>query len=245
MADVKISTLGGKPLLYDRSAPGHYGVGGVPTQPFMNPVFARECDAMFTELVDRLKADAGLEVSKILTGGVSRSGTGASLHHQNRAFDLDALLFKDGSNWVSTTFPQRPQLYLGIEAVLRRHFGTVLSYDYNRAHQDHFHFDNGTPVKFKSAAKSHVIFIQNVIALVYQTRVGRDGVWGPETERELKTLRQRLGIGALSEVANWKAFLTRVAQDAMAQEKGTVAEPVPAAPAAPRLCHSCGQPLPA
>lgn len=241
MADIRIDNLAGKPLLYDRSSTAHYGVGGVPTRPFINPTFAAECEACFVELVAKLKDDAGLEVEKILTGGVSRAGSGTSLHHQNRAFDLDALLFTDGSNWVSTTFPQRPQLYLGIEAILRRHFGTVLSYDYNKAHRDHFHFDNGTAVKFKTAAKSHVIFLQNVIALVYQTPVGRDGVWGPQTDREVKTLRERLGIGALSNKDNWLAFLEQVARDAMLQEKGTVGE---IEIEGPPTCPCCGQVLP-
>ena len=142
---------------------------------------------------------------------------------------------------MADTFPQRPQLYLGIEAILRKHFGTVLSYDYNRAHEDHFHFDNGTAVKFKTAAKSHVIFVQNAIALVYQIKIGRDGVWGPQTDREVKALRDRFGIGALSNVDNWKAFLDRVAEDAMAQEKGTVGDPQDFEP---ETCPCCGQRLP-
>lgn len=241
MTDIRIDDLAGKPLLYDRSAPGHYGTGGVPTRPFINQTFASECEDCFVELCRRLKDDAGLEVDKILTGGVSRAGSGSSLHHQNRAFDLDGFLFADGTNWVADTFPQRPQLYLGIEAVLRKHFGTVLSYDYNRAHQDHFHFDNGTAVKFKSAAKSHVIFLQNAIALVYQLPIGRDGVWGPQTYREVKALRDRFGIGALSSVSNWKELLDQIAKDAMEQERGTVGDPEDFEP---ETCPCCGQLLP-
>lgn len=242
MADIVIDKFAGKALLYDRSSPAHYGVGGVPIRPHVNKAFADECEACFTELVDKLKAHAGLQVDKILTGGVSRAGQGASLHHQNRAFDLDGLLFTDGSNWVADTFPQRRQLYLGIEAVLRRHFGTVLSYDYNRAHQDHFHFDNGTAPGFKQAAKSHVIFVQNVSTFVYMNPIGRDGVWGPNTERALKTMRERLGIGPVSDKNNWLAFLGKVAEEAMAQEKGLVGA---VAVAPPARCECCGQLLPA
>jgi len=216
MADVRIEKFAGKPLLYDRSAPHHYGTGGVAFRPFVNPAFATACDACFVELVAKLGKHAKLAVAKILSGGVSRSGTGTSYHHKNRAFDFDGLLFSDNSNWVANTFRERPQLYLGIEAVLRKHFGTVLTYDYNKDHEDHFHFDNGTPVGFKQAAKSHVIFIQNVIALVYGTRIGRDGVWGPGTEAALRELRQRLGIGPLSSLPNWLAFLDAIAADAMA-----------------------------
>jgi hypothetical protein len=220
MADKQISTLAGKPLLYDRSTTGHYGVTGIAFKPFINEDFAALCESCFKDLVRRLDQKAGLKIKSILSGGVSRSGTGSSLHHKNRAFDLDAFLFEDGSSWVATSFPARPQLYLGIEAVLRKYFGTVLSYDYNKAHEDHFHFDNGTAVGFKQAAKSHVIFVQNAIALVYGVRIGRDGVWGGETDIALKALRARLGIGPISVAANWTAFLEKVADEAMGLDRG-------------------------
>lgn len=219
MADVRRDSFAGKPLLYDRSAPHHYGRTGITFRPFINPAFATGCENFFTELVARLDQKGALKVTSILSGGVSRAGTGTSLHHKNRAFDLDGLLFTDGSNWVANTFPDRPQIYLGIEAVLRKHFGTVLSYDYNQAHEDHFHFDNGTQTGFKSAAKSHVIFVQNVIALIYGRTIGRDGLWGGETEGALRDLRTELGIGPVSTLANWIAFLDEVADQGMTLDK--------------------------
>ena len=219
MADIRVDSFAGKPLLYDRSAPGHYGRTGISFRPFVNPAFAQSCETCFSELVTRLDQSAGLRTDRILSGGVGRAGTGTSFHHKNRAFDLDALLFDDDSNWVANTFPQRPQLYLGIEAVLRKHFGTILSYDYNQAHEDHFHFDNGTALGFKSAAKSHVIFVQNVLALVYGRAISRDGLWGPETEGALRTLRTQLGIGAVTTLANWIALLDAIADEAMTLDR--------------------------
>ncbi|HEX6218862.1 MAG TPA: extensin family protein [Sphingomicrobium sp.] len=220
MTDIRISTLAKIDLLYDRSAPGHYGVTGIPFKPFINPAFRDQCDTCFEELAEMLATHAGLKVKAILSGGVSRAGQGTSLHHKNRAFDFDGLIFDGGAaNWVATSFPVRPQLYLGMEAVLRRHFGTVLTFDYNKAHEDHFHFDNGTAVGFKQAAKSHVIFIQNVIALIHGERIGRDGVWGGETDGALKALRTRLKIGPVSDVGNWKALLTEIAKAGMSADK--------------------------
>ena len=221
MADNRIDNFAGKPLLYDRSTAAHYGITGISFRPFVNPAFAQNCESCFVELVDRLGQRAGLWVTSILSGGVSRAGTGSSFHHKNRAFDLDALLFDDQSNWVANTFQTRPQLYLGVEAILRKHFGTVLSYDYNTAHEDHFHFDNGTPVGFKPAAKSHVIFVQNVIALVYGSRIGRDGVWGPETDSALRALRARIGVGSISAASNWLAFLDHIANEALTLDRDT------------------------
>lgn len=221
MADIRIDKFGGKPLLYDRTVQSHYGKTGVAFKPSVNQAFAASCDTCFTELIKRLDQTAGLKTTFILSGGVSRAGAGSSLHHKNRAFDFDALLFADGSNWVSKTFPQRPQLYLGIEAVLRKHFGTVLAYDYNQAHEDHFHFDNGTAVGFKTAAKSHVIFIQNAIALVYGSAIGRDGVWGGETEGALREIRTEFNIGPITVPANWTALLDRIADEGMTLDKDT------------------------
>lgn len=217
MADVSVGTLGGRNILYDRHREGDYGVTGVPIKPFMNPAFAKECEACFTQLVSEVEAAKLGPVGSILTGGISRAGTGTSLHHKNRAFDLDGLVIPSG-NWVANTFPQRPHIYLGIEAVLRQHFGTVLSFDYNQAHEDHFHFDNGTSVGFETMSKSRVIYLQNVIVFIYHTKIGRDGVWGPETRGASDKIRKRLGIGGFSNKKNWMQFLRQAAGDAFALE---------------------------
>ena len=141
---------------------------------------------------------------------MGRSGTGRSYHHQNRAFDLDALIFDKHPRWIANTFPQRPFMYLSIESVLRGSFGTVLNYDYNSDHQDHFHFDNGTPVGFKRHARSHTIFVQHTLVRLFQQDVGSggvDGVFGPDTEAALNFVRRELELGGFSEVENWKAYL--------------------------------------
>ena len=232
MADVRVTTLGGKPLLYDRKVNGHYGVTGVPFRPFMQQRFATESDACFTELFALFQAKGMPDVSHILSGGVGRSGTGTSLHHRNRAFDLDGLVM-DGGNWVADTFPQQPLIYLAIESILRRHFGTVLNYDYNSAHEDHFHFDNGRTPGFRNLAKSNVTYIQNVLVFVYDIRVGRDGVWGPETDGAVRTLRRRLGIGPFSNTDNYMAFLQGAAGEALDLHLG-----IPVTPAGPVIVGS-------
>lgn len=216
MANVRISALANVPMLYDRQIEGHYGVTGIPFRPFMHPTFAELCDACFNDLF-QLFSNHGLTVSAILSGGVGRAGTGPSFHHQNRAFDLDGLVMV-GGNWVANTFPQRPLMYLAIESVLRQHFGTVLSYDFNAAHEDHFHFDDGRMPGFKNLAKSHVIFLQNVIFFVYGIDIGIDGVWGPETNVRSRELRDELGIGPFSDLSNWQEFLRRVSNDALKLE---------------------------
>ena len=92
MADIRIETLAGLHILYDRQVEGHYGVTGIRTRPFINPTFAALCEAAFTEIVDMINASPLGPVESILTGGISRAGNGPSYHHKNRAFDLDGLV---------------------------------------------------------------------------------------------------------------------------------------------------------
>ena len=224
MPDTRIDKLADRTILYDRQVEGHYGVTGVPIRPYMNKTFAEETDACFREVIERLERHGLGPVGSILTGGIGRAGNGASYHHKNRAFDLDGLIMPaDQPNWVADTFPTRPLIYLGIEAALRRNFGTVISYDYDDKHKDHFHFDNGQQVRFSTRARTHVIFVQNVIVFVYHVRIGRDGIWGPETRGALDRLRRELGFGGLSDRKNWLAFLDRVSDDALALEAETSA----------------------
>ena len=44
--------------------------------------------------------------------------------------------------------------------------------------------------------------------------VGRDGVWGPETEGADELVREELGIGGLGTRANWLQFLDETAKRA-------------------------------
>lgn len=214
MADIRIDTLAGLHILYDRKVVGHYGVTGIRTRPFINPDFAQQCEACFTEIVAMIDNSPLGQVEAILTGGISRAGTGTSFHHRNRAFDLDGFILP-GDNWVADTFPQRPVLYLAIESILRLHFGTVLSFDYNKAHEDHFHFDNGTTPRFKRDAKSHVIYLQNSLVFIHGIHVGRDGVWGPETRAASDIVRGEMGIGGFSDKQNWFAYCRNTADKAM------------------------------
>ena len=192
MALVRVDQIANRTILYDRQREGDYGVTGVPIRPFLEEKFLASCEACFTELIALLEAKGFGPVGSILTGGIARAG-----------------------NWVADTFPQRPHMHLAIEAALRRHFGTVLSYDYNAAHEDHFHFDDGTAIGFNTMSKSRVQFVQNVIFFVYHFQIGRDGVWGPETSGLTTRLRRDLGIGGFSSKVNWLDFLSRVASDAL------------------------------
>ncbi|WP_299508404.1 extensin family protein [uncultured Roseobacter sp.] len=201
--------MGGVPILYDRRPPSNYGVGGIAYRPYIEEDFGKECETCFSDMFETLDSDFGLETVAILTGGVSRRPTSGrrSYHHQSRAFDLDGLLFEQGNRWVADTFPTDPYIYLAIESVVRRQFGTVLAYDYNATHEDHIHFDNGTSPGFNTMAKSRIQFVQNCSVYLFDQVISVDGVYGPDTRDAISDIREELSLGTFTEIDNWQAFL--------------------------------------
>lgn len=216
MPDNRYTSLAEIPIHYDRfnSDRSDYGTIGKPINPFINIEFAGLCEPLFEDIKDRMRPHFG-ELKAIVTGGVSRRGSGSSLHHQNRAFDLDGFAFENGKFWRADSFPSDPHLYLAIESDIRRHFSTVLTYDYNTAHQDHIHFDNGRQLRFRKTTRTHALYIQNALNLIYMIPVGTDGVWGPETKEAVRELREQLDIGSFKKLDNWLTFCDVTANHAI------------------------------
>lgn len=214
MAVVRIQTLGGVPILYDRQPATNYGKSGFRYRPRIDEDFAATADGVFSDMFRSLACAGVGDVTAILTGGIARAGTGPGYHHNNRAMDLDALVYSSGNIWVANTFPARPFEYLIIEGHLRKAFGTVLTYDYNPAHQDHIHFDNGDSVGFRRHSKSRTLFVQNALLYLFDLPISIDGVYGPETQGAERTARSELGIGGLGKTDNWRAFLQASIEEA-------------------------------
>lgn len=221
MALIRVSNLAGIPLFYDRYNNTSYGVSAVPMRPYIDEAFHELCETCFGEL-NTFLGRYSKGIVQIWSGGVGRQGTGTSYHHSNRAFDLDALIMNDGDRWIATSFPQRPHIYLAIESYLRMQFGTVLNYQYNAAHEDHFHFDNGTNPSFNKHAKSRVTYLQNALKFGFGGVLGVDGVWGPETARQQRLVFDDLGIGSIYTLNNWHEFLQIAATELMTAELGIV-----------------------
>jgi Uncharacterized protein conserved in bacteria len=224
MATTRVAELAGIPIFYDRFNEDSYGEQAVPIRPFIENGFLQVCQNLFGEM-NAVFTDKGYPITQIWTGGVGRAGSGKSYHHQHRAFDLDALVFDGQPMWIADTFPERPFLYLAIESILRKHVGTVLNFDYNAAHEDHFHFDDGTSVGFKSHARSHTLFVQHALVKLFNQDIGTagaDGVYGGDTEYALTSVRRQLNIGGFSQRQNWLAFLDACAEAALDSEAGIV-----------------------
>ncbi|MXN65724.1 hypothetical protein GR183_12485 [Stappia sp. GBMRC 2046] len=231
MTLVRVDNISGISLFYDRFKSGSYGNEAVAMRPFIDQKFFGICEKAVATIRDAL-SKGEYEIKQIWSGGVGRSGNGRSYHHKNRAFDLDALIFADNTKWVANTFPDRPYIYLAIEACLRTKFGTVLNYDYNKAHEDHFHFDNGTTVRFKREARSHVLFLQHTLMKLFNQDIGEsgaDGIFGPDTDAALSRVRKQINIGGLSGKQNWLRYLEVCAEVAILNEKSIVSVDGPSA----------------
>lgn len=165
--------LAGIPVHYARPPLAPYGTKGVEYKFFSEKDFEEKLNTAFSELFER----AQLEKPEVITSAgayVNKSG----YHGRARAFDLDGIFWKD-KVFITKNYPSDKSFYLGVEAVLRKHFGTVLNYNYNRAHQDHFHIDDGTEIGFNTASKSKVLFVQDSLSQILEIPVSVDGVYGP------------------------------------------------------------------
>lgn len=214
MTLTRVQTFGGVPILYDREPESNYGRKGFRYRPRIDPAFARAADQAFHSIFQSLAAAGMGQVTAILTGGITRTGSGVSYHHRSRAMDLDGLVYASGRIWTADSFPETPFEYLIIEGHLRQAFGTVLTYDYNPAQQDHIHFDNGETVSFRRHSKTRTLYVQNALVFLFDLPIRIDGVYGPETQGAERIARNELDIGGLSKRENWLAFLEASIEEA-------------------------------
>ncbi len=199
--------IGGVPVHYDRDA-GAYGTRGRPVSLRCGATFKRKLDVCFTEvwgLTERA------EVVTCAGAFVSKKG----MHGQGRALDLDGIFWR-GASFVA----RRAGLewgnrrgYYGLEAVLRKHFGTVLDFWFDAEHRDHLHLDDGTGVGFRRGARSQVLFVQAVLNEFHDAGLRIDGVFGPLSRAALQEV-----AGDVTAPAAWLAFLDRIARLGLAHD---------------------------
>jgi len=204
--------LAGAGLHYDRYDPesGHgYGTRGKPFSPRATVDMADRLDECFRALF--FQAPHG-NADVVTSAGAYVNKPGQ--HGKGRAFDLDGIFWAE-TQLIAIEYPAKPHLYLAVESVLRQYFGTVLNFNYNRAHEDHFHMDLGTSVGFNRMSKSRVEYLQASMFYVHDMQVGVDGIWGPETGSASRIVLSDLGVtGGLSTKANWLKYLDMTAAKA-------------------------------
>jgi hypothetical protein len=114
------------------------------------------------------------------------------------------------------SFPVNVELYLGIESYLRRYFGIALNYEYNAAHEDHWHIDNSIGTGFNKRSRSKVLYLQLTLKHIYQLSVIVDGLYGPQTENVYKSVAKRLELPSGMSKVIWLKYLELTGQVAFA-----------------------------
>lgn len=222
MARKNFTTLASVVVHYDRQEPpakGTYGTEGVPTTFSADSDFVDKLDKCFQELW----RVCPLGQAKVITSAgafVNRPAVAGDNHALGRAFDLDGIF------WPSRKFVTLNdgfkggdrKFYFGVQAILRKHFGVVLDYNFNADHRDHFHLDDSRKLEFDSGARSKVVFLQGALVHVLGLDIGSSGIdgdYGTNTQKALNTALTKLGItGSISTLSVWLEFLSKIAATA-------------------------------
>ncbi len=181
MALIAITHAGGYKLAYDRLGNSY---GELEPDPDGRRFYGSQ------ELQDALNQWAGhlprvmRPPNYILSAGlyVDKPGT----HSQGIAIDVDGFWISDADHYMALSAPNDWGFYLKIEATLRQVFGTVLNYDYNLYHRDHWHCDLSRAPGWRRV-RSLTIFAQRALNEIFSQDIEVDGIYGPETDGALRT----------------------------------------------------------
>jgi hypothetical protein len=196
--DNTFDKLAGVPVHYDRYPNPQYGYGtrGKPHTWRCTTPFENKLNAAFQELWDVCPLG---RAEVITTAGAFVNKPG--LHGKGRGFDVDGIFWANRA-FITKNYPDDRSFYLAVEAVLRKHFGTVLNYEYNVDHQDHLHIDDGTETGFVPDHRSRVLFLQMALTHVFERPVTIDGMIGPETNGAARDLLLALDLADDGEVVD-------------------------------------------
>ena len=204
MLDLKrVSRLADAPILCDRGGDEQDDGRRPRKSAYMSESMHAALDGCLRELFETVPPEFGT-VEMIRAGCVFAPRPG--YHGMGRAFDLTGLTWTD-RQWSAGCSVCDPRLRLGIESILRRHFGTVLTHAHDRSQQDHIHIDDGLPVGFRNTCGARVAYVQAALCAAYGKTLVRDGVWGRETVLALREVQDLFGFGGFSRVENWRVFL--------------------------------------
>lgn len=218
---VRFDELGGIPCYYARVNAGYGDLARTTGSTEkartrqLAPSFKRQMDAALAEVYWLTSGLLG-PLKALVSGGAYVDKPG--WHRKGRAFDLGGLHWEGGrlvlirtASEVDFTLADDWGLYLGVEAILRRHFGTVLGILHDKRHHNHWHIDPGTPVGYWTTgfgAKTRVTYLQACLSAIWGTYDGAlDGDHGPVTKKALAETCGRLAIGPLDKPENWTQFL--------------------------------------
>lgn len=207
--------LAGIPVHYARLPVAPYGTRG------KAPGRGWRADPRFLSLLETAFADLWMacpygKAETIVSAGFLVDKPG--MHGKGRAMDLDSIWWQ-GRAWVALDYPSDPRFYLAIEAVLRRHFGSVrqsggrtlsaewvLDWHFNPAHHDHIHIDDDGLPGLTRTSRSDVSFVQAALTHALGLPTPVTGRYDDQLRRSL----HRADAGDLRKRKDWMAFLARV-----------------------------------
>lgn len=208
-----ITQINGIALHYARSNQFPYGSRGIPAEFSINERLYETLQSCFAEMFDACP----LGPPEIITSAGIFVDKPNSYHRFGRAFDFDAC-FWGNYNFITRNFLSDPALYIAMESYLRRHFGIVLNYYFNRAHEDHWHIDNSAGLGFSTRQRSKILYLQMALSYIYKEFVVIDGIWGPQTAGATQLTLARLGLDQdLTFDTTWLEFLRLTGQEAFRQ----------------------------
>ncbi len=186
---ISVREIEGARFIYDR------------THPFIDPFTLRNVRPSLREALSATFCDLkafGMEVEAVFTAGayvckhLTWSRNLRSPHAKGYAIDFDGVMFATGGTVFNRDWEEESVILDRIQAVLRMHFGIVLDWRYNRAHEDHFHCDLSRPVG--GAQRSLDVYVQAALNRVHGEELEVDGIVGPMTRDALKRFQQATNL---------------------------------------------------
>ena len=207
---VRVASLGGAGLLFGRS-------GGAP-RPTSFPVdadFRALLESTVTLVTRRAPRQFG-KLESLTSAGVLVVKPG--MHKLGRACDWDAWTFSEVAispirRHHADPSPAKRRRYWALAALCRSRSNFVLHAEFNAAHHDHIHQDNGGgSVAFSSGSQSTVKLVQAVCNEIFdcEPRLSVDGSFGTNTQEAVTAALETLQMsGTLTDLGTWRQFLRR------------------------------------
>lgn len=184
-----------------RTKPVYYGLETSGTRTWRATADFRNRVGTWMDTLEAWSGQAGHgRVSSIGTAGFYVDKPGQ--HGAGTAMDLSIVRWGGGrtSNMFNgdhaSSNRTRRRRYFAVEATLRSHFRYVLDGNYDAAHRNHFHADIGALPnrRLLQGSRSDTVFVQAVCNAFLGSGIAVDGAWGSATQREVDTLKRRLGV---------------------------------------------------
>ena len=204
----RISELDGVPLFFAR------GVQSRPQTFSVEPQF-RDVLTRTVKAVRARAPDSFGDLVRITSAGIFVDKPG--MHGLGRAFDHDAWTFENvdirpiGRDHAAGAIGKRRR-YWALAALIRSNSAFTLHAEFNAAHQDHIHQDNGGPQPFTTSSEATVKLVQSVCNEIFgqSPSLTVDGVFGEKSNAALREAMVRVDLaGDPFDPGQWTRFLRR------------------------------------